>query len=1229
MTKITSVEVGQATEGETRARRSVLSPNELLTTPIESVKTVYDILIYSSKTYGKKPALGFRKTESIVEEEKEVTKIVNGETIKEKKTWKYFQLSGYSYLSHLEVLEQATDIGAGLIQLGLNKDLKLSIYTFTNVNWFLVAHGCFSQSITLTTAYDTLGEENILYSMNESEAYAIFTHTTLLPTLKKVADRLVSVKHVIYDGELEGNILEEIKSVNPNINYITLDEVKKLGKDNPVKPNPPEPQDICCIMYTSGSTGNPKGVMLTHANIIASLAGTNKKYGSIFTQEDTYLAYLPFAHVLEFAAEQSFLFHGITIGFGTVKTLTDASVRNCSGDIREFKPSIFGGVPAVYEMIKKDVLSKVNAASMPMQRMFYGAFRTKRYLRDKGLPTGFLDRLVFSKVQQQFGGRIRVAFSGGAPIFKETHEFITIVLAPLVLGYGMTENTGPATLMTPDETTCENWGIAGSLYPCVEIKLVDVPDAGYFSTNKPHSQGEVWLRGPIVSKGYFKNPKLTEETFTKDGWLQTGDIGEFTEAGSLKIIDRKKNLVKLAHGEYIALEKLESVYRSTLHVANICVFADSLQRKPVAVIIPIEARVNELAKENGVEGKSFEELCDDKKIVKAVLKECHEQAKRADLKPAEYLGTIVLVSDEWTPQNGLLTAANKLKRAGLEKKYKDAIDRMYADFGTTYSGFAYANVSNPEICTNDSWPGKFGEYKTSTALQYDTFYRKVEAWGYPALAKRPNRSSEIVTPSMNPTVTNNFNTPMTVPKPVELFKLHLGDMAKGEKPILPKEIGYKRAITDYLREMETILSIWPGIDFLKNVLLVLTVPAEFSNQAKEIMKQCVNDAGLSTRKLEFTTEPEAAAIYCMKYFKEQFTNAVGSSFLTVDIGGGTVDLTKRKIRDNHTLDEISESTGDFCGGSYVDKEFLKFIEEKIGEIAMKQLRQNSYGQLQYLVQEFCRRIKLPFTGNPDEFKEYELDIEEVCPVLKQYVHGLERTILEYDEWIISISYENVKAMFDPVVEKILKLIENQISKEGEFISSIFLVGGFSESIYLQTRIKEEFSSLVLNISVPPQPIAAVVRGGVDYGLNFGIIRSRVLKFTYGVMVNPVFDDFKDPIERKKADGRIYKFFRLAERGTQVKVNQEFSSYFIPSAERDTRIRFPVYITTAQNATYVDESGMRLLGNLTIDLPEPELGFKRRIFFSLTFGQAEIRANAKNVKTGRSYGTTFELNFLEE
>jgi long-chain acyl-CoA synthetase len=195
----------------------------------------------------------------------------------------------------------------------------------------------------------------------------------------------------------------------------------------------------------------------------------------------------------------------------------------------------------------------------------------------------------------------------------------------------------------------------GAPAPSVEIKLVDVPEAGYHSTN-PRPQGEIWIRGPGVTKGYYKNEKVTKETFTQDGWLQTGDIGEWSPKGTLSIIDRKKNLIKLAHGEYIAIEKLESEYKSCLYVHNIMVYGDSFQTKPVAVVCPVEANLRRLAEEKDLGAMSFEWLCGNKEIVKAVLQSLLAQAKKSGLKPTEMLQAVVLTPDEWTAQNVSLFA---------------------------------------------------------------------------------------------------------------------------------------------------------------------------------------------------------------------------------------------------------------------------------------------------------------------------------------------------------------------------------------------------------------------------------------------------------------------------------------------------------------------------------------------------------------------------------------------
>ncbi|CAG8596609.1 681_t:CDS:2 [Acaulospora morrowiae] len=674
MEKQLSISIGPEVKGETRVRRSVLSPNELLTTPADGVTTLYEVLQYSVKTFGDKRCMGYRTIEKVVEEEKEVTKIVNGQEHKEKKIWKYFQLSSFTYLSYVEVAEHTKWIGAGLVKLGVHKNAKVTVFASTSINWMLFTHGCFEQGITIVTAYDTLGEQGLLHSMNESEVQAIFTNADLFPVVKKVIEKIPTLELLVYDGNPDENVLKELKALVPKIRFIALEDLKQLGKDNPTEPNPPTSQDFCCIMYTSGSTGNPKGVMLTHANLVAAIAGVERMLQTFVRPDDTLLAYLPLAHVLEFVVEHTCIWWGVTMGYGNTRTLTDASVRNCAGDIREFKPSLLTGVPAVWESIRKGILTKVHAGSPTLQRVFNTAFKTKRWLQNKGLPTKVLDTAIFNKVREQTGGRLRLALSGGAPIAQETQEFLTVTLCPILQGYGMTETCGMCTILPPEQFRYES---TGAPVPCLEIKLVDVPDAGYLSKNKPRPQGEIWIRGGCVTSGYYKNEQITKETFTEDRWLQTGDIGEWLEDGTLAIIDRKKNLVKLSHGEYIALEKLESIYKSTIFVSNICVHADPLQNRPVALIFPVEAQILNLAKEKNISGLSFEQLCENKEITGAVLQACLTQAKKSNLKPVELLSAVTLTPEEWNPQNGLLTAAHKIKRKEIGIKYKEAIDRMY------------------------------------------------------------------------------------------------------------------------------------------------------------------------------------------------------------------------------------------------------------------------------------------------------------------------------------------------------------------------------------------------------------------------------------------------------------------------------------------------------------------------------------------------------------------------
>jgi long-chain acyl-CoA synthetase len=269
------------------------------------------------------------------------------------------------------------------------------------------------------------------------------------------------------------------------------------------------------------------------------------------------------------------------------------------------------------------------------------------YLPLAGLGTSIVDTVVFKKIQEATGGRLRICMNGGGPIAKETQHFISMCIAPMISGYGLTETAAMGALMDPLAWTDTALGeIPGS----VEIKLVDFADAGYYAKNKP-PQGEIWIRGASVTSGYLDLEKETKESFTDDGWFKTGDIGEFDWAGNLKIIDRKKNLVKMAHGEYIALEKLESVYRACPVVGNICVYAQPDKNKPIALVVPAEPALKQLASQNGIQGEGLEDLCHDEKVNAAVLKEMQSTGKKGGLTGIEIIEGVVLSDEEWTPQN--------------------------------------------------------------------------------------------------------------------------------------------------------------------------------------------------------------------------------------------------------------------------------------------------------------------------------------------------------------------------------------------------------------------------------------------------------------------------------------------------------------------------------------------------------------------------------------------------
>ncbi|KAJ1960952.1 long-chain fatty acid-CoA ligase [Dispira parvispora] len=681
---LTFVHEPAANDKEGPVYRNVLSKDGLVTCPHKDIQTGYDLFQDIARQYPDQELMGHRRVLGIVEEEKWVTKKVGGEQVREKKTWKYFKLSGFEWYTGRDLSTMVREIGSGLKQLGVTAKANVNLFAPTSCEWQFFSQGCFYLGASISTAYDTLGEEGLLHALNQCEVAYMFTKVDLVKTIASIADRTEYLTTVVYFGDVDSKGEEELKKLRDakeGIRVISLDEVRALGRDHPADPQPPQPEDMACIMYTSGSTGPPKGVMLTHANIIASMGAAKKVVGKFYQPGDSILAYLPLAHILEMLVELTLMSLGTKVGYGTPRTLTNQSVRECLGDLCEMQPTLLVGVPQVWDTIRKGVLATLDKAGPVARTVFDAAYRAKWWLMQRGWPTAFLDKLVFHKVQSQTGGKLRYALSGGAGISRDSQEFLSVTLCPIIQGYGMTETSGIIALMDP---TCFALRRVGPPLPSVEVKLKDVEGTEYRGAQ---GQGEVWVRGPSITKGYYKQDDLTKQVLTEDGWFQTGDIGEWQADGQLAIIDRLKNLVKLSHGEYVALEKLESVYKSSLLVGNLCVYADSSMTRPVALVVPNQNALASFAEAEGLTDKAssenhehdWEHLTQLPEIRQAVLKSCLEAASQNNLASAERLSDVYVVAEEWTPQNNMLTAAQKLNRSYVVKHYKKQLDDMNSD----------------------------------------------------------------------------------------------------------------------------------------------------------------------------------------------------------------------------------------------------------------------------------------------------------------------------------------------------------------------------------------------------------------------------------------------------------------------------------------------------------------------------------------------------------------------
>jgi long-chain acyl-CoA synthetase len=564
---------------------------------------------------------------------------------------------GWKPISSEELLRRVAGLSSAFVELGVKPGDRVGLFAANRPEWHTADFAITGVGGVTVPIYFNESAERITYILKHCGAKFVFAAgAAQLQKLEAARAQLPELQQIVVaDGgpDLPGD----------GLRYETL--IAAAGGADVasyrMRASQVLPGQLASIIYTSGTTGEPKGVMLTHTNFCSNVTDScaNVRFES---KDDIAISFLPLAHVYGRTLDYAHLFHGVTIAYV-------AAVEQVAEALLEIQPTLLAAVPRVFEKIYTRVIEQGSKQTGYRRKIFDWAMEvaSRSALWRSGeqnansqvkLAWGLADKLVYSKIREGTGGKLRLVFSGGAPLAKELAEFFWAVGVPIYQGYGLTETAPVLTTNYPQN----RMGSSGQPIPNVELRIAE--------------DGEILAKGPCVMQGYYKSPEATREVLSADGWFSTGDIGYLDKDNYLFITDRKKDLIKTAAGKFVAPQPIENALKTSPFILNAMVVGD--KRKFIsALIVPNPIIVGAKAAEQGIKFSSNKEMVAHP-LVRSLI-EGEVQRLTANLAQYETIKRFALLPEDFTFDNGSLTFTLKLRRRVVEQQFHDVIERLYAD----------------------------------------------------------------------------------------------------------------------------------------------------------------------------------------------------------------------------------------------------------------------------------------------------------------------------------------------------------------------------------------------------------------------------------------------------------------------------------------------------------------------------------------------------------------------